>query len=191
MQVLGDDVIEILRNSVRTGARSVRIWWCWGGMIFLGLGVWTPGSPGAEEGGSVDEVEAKEWALDEVTGMKMAPGWEIVRNNCITCHSAQGFLRQKGTLTTWTEIIRWMQQTQNLWVFDEATEETILTYLAENYGPSGEYRRAPIPATLMPKNPYVSAAQLEYEEKVRAGDLEGADREEKKGIKPLIDTNQH
>jgi hypothetical protein len=174
MQAMGEDVTGNGEIGVRSGGSGVGVRRCWGWVVVLGLVMGVPGSRGAEERGSVDEVEEKEWAVDEVTGMKMAPGWEIVRNNCITCHSAQGFLRQKGTMSTWTEIIRWMQATQNLWVFDEVTEETILTYLADNYGPSGEYRRAPIPATLMPKNPYVSAARLEYEEKVKAGQLDAA-----------------
>jgi hypothetical protein len=173
MQVWEDDVNGFFESKITLGGRSASTGTCWCGVVLLALGIWVPGGHGVEAEASEEAGEAKEWTLDEVTGMKMAPGWEMVRNNCITCHSAQGFLRQKGTLATWTEIIRWMQQTQNLWVFDEATEETILTYLADNYGPSGEYRRAPIPVTLMPKNPYVSEAQLEYEEKVKAGEVRG------------------
>ena len=35
--------------------------------------------------------------LDPVTGMKMTGDWEVVRNNCIICHSPQTFLQQRGT----------------------------------------------------------------------------------------------
>jgi mono/diheme cytochrome c family protein len=40
---------------------------------------------------------ADEVPLDAATGMKMAPGWEIVRNHCVICHSPQTFLRQRAT----------------------------------------------------------------------------------------------
>ena len=92
--------------------------------------------------------------IDLVSGLKIAPGWELVRNHCTACHSARHFLRQKGSRQTWEDIIRWMQKTQGLWKFDIVTETTILDYLAKNYAPSGEYRRAPIPHHLLPKNPY-------------------------------------
>ena len=92
-----------------------------------------------------------ELEIDSVTGLKLAPGWELVRTHCTACHSARHFLRQKGSRQTWEEIIRWMQKTQGLWVFDSKTETTILDYLATNYAPSGEYRRAPIPFHLLPK----------------------------------------
>ena len=106
-------------------------------------------------------------ALDPATGMKIAPGWEIVRNNCIACHSAQQFLRQRGNATTWTEMIRWMQREGGLWPLSAETETAIVSYLADNYGPTGAYRRAPIPATLMPKNPYVSEARRTLEKAKR------------------------
>ena len=128
----------------------------------------TVGFLGTSRAQDAEAVKA-EIALDPVTGMKMAEGWELVRNNCITCHSAQQFLRQKGTLTTWTEIIRWMQKSGGLWPLPVEAEDLIVKYLAENYGPSGEYRRAPIPATLLPENPYVSQARRDYEEKRRQG----------------------
>jgi hypothetical protein len=91
------------------------------------------------------------WAEnDPETGFVIAPGWEIVRANCIACHSAKQVTAQRGTKQSWLESIRWMQKTQGLWKFDSATEETILTYLATNYAPAGGYRRAPIPPSLRP-----------------------------------------
>ena len=116
-----------------------------------------------------DKKKEKEIPLDIVTGMKMTGDWELVRNNCIVCHSAQQFLRQKGTLVTWTEIVQWMQKDGGLWPIQPELEKKILTYLAENYGPSDAYRRAPIPATLMPTNPYESKIRKEVEEKRKAG----------------------
>jgi predicted nucleic acid-binding OB-fold protein len=48
-------------------------------------------------------------------------------------------------------MIRWMQDSQNLWQFQADTEAQILDYLAENYPPQPKRRRAPIPASLMPQ----------------------------------------
>jgi hypothetical protein len=47
-------------------------------------------------------------------------------------------------------MIRWMQETQNLWQFDIPTEQGILNYLANEYPPRVNRRRAPIPENLMP-----------------------------------------
>jgi len=112
-----------------------------------------------------------EAALDPVTGMKIAENWELVRNHCIICHSAHQFLRQTGTRSNWESMIRWMQKEQGLWKFDPVTEDKILTYLSENYPPGDSYRRAPIPATLMPPNPYVSAAKREFEAQKAQGKI--------------------
>lgn len=107
--------------------------------------------------------------LDPLTGMKVADGWELVRVHCTVCHSPQQYLKQKGTESTWTDIIRWMQRSGGLWPLDAATEAKIVSYLATNYGPDEAFRRAPIPATLMPVNPYATEARLEFEEKKKAG----------------------
>lgn len=107
--------------------------------------------------------------LDPATGMKMAEGWELVRTHCTVCHSPQQYLRQKGTASTWTDTIRWMQGSAGLWPLDPATEKTIVTYLASNYGPDAVFRRAPIPGNLLPPNPYTTEARAEFEEKKKAG----------------------
>ena len=109
--------------------------------------------------------EEPEVQVDELTGLKMAPGWELVRNNCITCHSAKQFLQQRGTRTTWDYVITWMQERGGLWPLDAETRSTILDYLAENHGPGESFRRPPIPAHLMPVNPYVSEARRALEAK--------------------------
>jgi mono/diheme cytochrome c family protein len=93
---------------------------------------------------------AKAAETDEGTGLAIAPGWELVRAHCGGCHSHRLVTSQRADRQTWLDIIRWMQATQNLWQFDEATENTILDYLAANYPPQPNRRRAPIPPTLMP-----------------------------------------
>jgi hypothetical protein len=88
--------------------------------------------------------------VDPSTGLVLADDYELVATHCVACHSAQQFLRQRGTHATWQGIIDWMQATQGLWEFPEGVEERIVGYLATHYGPEGTWRRAPIPADLMP-----------------------------------------
>jgi len=103
--------------------------------------------------GTAADIEA-----DPLTGLKMTGDWEVVRNNCIACHSPKLITQQSGSAAQWLNMIRWMQKKQNLWQFDPETEKKIIGYLAENYPPQEDRRRAPIPPDLMPPNPYAPAA---------------------------------
>ena len=89
-------------------------------------------------------------SVDEATGLIVAPGWEQVRAHCGGCHSHRLVTSQRADRQTWLDIIRWMQETQNLWQFDPQTEAQILDYLADNYPPLANRRRAPIPPSLLP-----------------------------------------
>ena len=104
---------------------------------------------------------AAEPELDAFTGLRKTGDWELVRNNCVACHSARLITQQRGTKEQWLAMIRWMQKSQNLWQFDPDTEARIITYLAENYPPSEQQRRPPIPPELLPPNPYSSAQNSE------------------------------
>ena len=88
--------------------------------------------------------------VDAETGLAVNPGWELVRAHCGGCHSHKLVTRQRADRQAWLDIIRWMQETQNLWQFDARTETQILDYLADNYPPKTAGRRAPIPPSLMP-----------------------------------------
>ncbi len=88
--------------------------------------------------------------LDAATGLIKNPGWQQVRAHCGGCHSHALVTRQRADRRTWLAIIRWMQETQNLWQFEPATEAQIIDYLAANYPPQPNRRRAPIPPGLMP-----------------------------------------
>lgn len=88
--------------------------------------------------------------IDDATGLAVAPGWQLVRANCGGCHSLKLVTAQRADRQTWLDMIRWMQASQNLWQFEASTESAILDYLAANYPPAADRRRAPIPPTLMP-----------------------------------------
>ncbi len=91
--------------------------------------------------------------LDASTGLIIAPGWEHVRAHCGGCHSHAQVTQQRADRETWLGLIRWMQATQNLWQFPPDIEAQILDYLAENYPPEPNRRRAPIRPDLMPGTP--------------------------------------
>jgi len=95
--------------------------------------------------------------VDDATGLTIAPGWELVRIHCGGCHSHKLVTGQRADRQTWLDMIRWMQATQNLWQFDPQTEAGILDYLAANYPPAPNRRRAPIPTSLMPPRPAADA----------------------------------
>ena len=88
---------------------------------------------------------------DSTTGLIVAPGWQDVRAHCGGCHSHALVTQQRGSRQNWLDMIRWMQETQNLWQFQPDVEDRILNYLAENYPPQPNRRRAPIPASLLPR----------------------------------------
>lgn len=89
-------------------------------------------------------------AIDEATGLTINTGWELVRAHCGGCHSHKLVTAQRADRNTWLDTIRWMQATQNLWQFNAVTENAILDYLATNYPPQPNRRRAPIPPSLLP-----------------------------------------
>ena len=97
---------------------------------------------------------AEEPAIDAFTGFPMTGDWELVRANCIACHSPKLVTQQRGTAEQWLSMIRWMQEKQNLWAFEPDVERRIVAYLAEQFPPSADRRRAAIPPDLMPPNPY-------------------------------------
>lgn len=88
--------------------------------------------------------------VDAASGLIKDEGWELVRNNCVLCHSLKLVTSQRADRQTWLDIIRWMQATQNLWQFDAETEDQLLSYLSKNYPPQANRRRAPIAPDLMP-----------------------------------------
>ena len=93
----------------------------------------------------MDETVDKEVVLplDSISGLVMDEGFEIVRGNCTPCHSAKLITQNRASREGWEKMIRWMQETQNLWPLGE-NESLILDYLAKNYAPVSKGRRAPL-----------------------------------------------
>ena len=96
---------------------------------------------------------------DRVTGLIMSEGWELVQANCTECHSALLVTQNSGNRAVWKSRIVWMQETQGLHELSEATENSILDYLANNYRQKASTRRAGLATNLLPENPYATDSQ--------------------------------
>ena len=81
--------------------------------------------------------------IDSETGLIIGTGFNLVKANCLGCHSGKLITQNKASRATWKEIILWMQETQNLWDLGE-NEPKILDYLAEHYAPGQTGRRLPL-----------------------------------------------
>lgn len=99
---------------------------------------------------SLAQASATGAAIDPQTGLRVGPGWQTVAAHCSVCHSLRLVTAQRADRETWHEMIRWMQQTQNLWQFDPETEDLILDYLSGHYPPARIDRRRPLPDSLRP-----------------------------------------
>ena len=70
-------------------------------------------------------------------------GRALVVANCTGCHSARLVTQNRATKEGWISMIRWMQETQNLWDLGP-NEAPIVEYLAKYYAPEQVGRRAPL-----------------------------------------------
>lgn len=92
----------------------------------------------------INNIEAlNEMPIDDVSGLIIAPGFSLVEKNCLGCHSGKLISQNRGNKQTWTSVIRWMQDTQNLWDLGD-NEEKIIDYLSKNYAPESSGRRKPL-----------------------------------------------
>ena len=80
-----------------------------------------------------------------------APGVNLVRAHCSSCHSERLITQNRGTRDDWERTIRWMQATQNLWPIPPDVEGSILDYLSTHYPPGRAARRPPLHPSLMPR----------------------------------------
>ena len=92
----------------------------------------------------------------DASNLIVAEGWQEVQATCTECHSSLLITQNSGDKAVWESRIRWMQETQGLQVLAPELEESILSYLAANYGQKTYSRRAPLDTQLMPENPFQS-----------------------------------
>lgn len=90
-----------------------------------------------------DNISKATKPIDTESGLVIDPGFNLVKTNCLRCHSSKLITQNKANRETWKETIRWMQKTQNLWDLGE-NESKILDYLAKNYAPGQMGRRLPL-----------------------------------------------
>jgi len=89
----------------------------------------------------------------DTSGFPEAPGQDLVIAHCTACHSGKLVQQNRATRHGWSELIRWMQQTQGLWALAPEIESKLLDYLTAHYGPNQEsaaQRRLPLSQALMP-----------------------------------------
>lgn len=91
----------------------------------------------------VGDNEEIEGGVHVATGLVAGEGLNMVIANCTGCHSSQLITQNRATREGWIRVIRWMQETQNLWELGE-NEEVIVSYLTKYYAPEGKGRRAPL-----------------------------------------------
>lgn len=78
------------------------------------------------------------------TGLVDDQGLNLVIAHCTGCHSAKLVTQNRFNREGWIRVIRWMQETQNLWDLGES-ETAIVDYLTKNYSPDiTGTRRAPL-----------------------------------------------
>jgi D-alanyl-D-alanine dipeptidase len=91
----------------------------------------------------VSDNEKVRDSIHVATGLIADEGLNLVIAHCTGCHSAQLITQNRATKEGWVRVIRWMQETQNLWDLGES-EEAIVNYLTRNYSPEHRGRRAPL-----------------------------------------------
>jgi hypothetical protein len=114
---------------------------------------------------TIDKVSVSDTSkskIDPESGLKINLGWDKVKTNCTSCHSAKIIVSQRGNRATWLEMIRWMQKKQGLWELQPKTEKIILDYLSNNYPPLDAGRRANLPVRALPKNPWQKCCSSEH-----------------------------
>ncbi len=89
---------------------------------------------------NAEDFNAIENGIHVKTGFKNDKDLPLIIASCTPCHSAKLVTQNRATKEGWIGIIRWMQDTQNLWDLGEH-EAPIISYLAKYYGPEDKGRR--------------------------------------------------
>jgi len=84
---------------------------------------------------AVENLPGEIGSIDQESGLVIDHGLTVVKAHCSTCHSAKLVAQNHFSREGWLEVIRWMQEKQNLWDLGEQ-EKVILDYLEKNYAPN-------------------------------------------------------
>ena len=76
---------------------------------------------------------AKEFEKDYETGLIIAEGLELIKENCTVCHPGRFMVINGGDSKFWKAKIRLMQKGFGLWDLDKESESTIINYLSKYY----------------------------------------------------------
>jgi len=87
-----------------------------------------------------EELPGEIGSLDTESGLIVDIGFTVVKAQCGACHSTKLVAQNAFSREGWTEVIRWMQEKQNLWDLGEQ-EAVVLDYLEKNYAPKNMGRR--------------------------------------------------
>ncbi|MGL4614012.1 MAG: cytochrome C [Shewanella sp.] len=103
------------------------------------------------------QAETKtQYSVDPVSGLIMAPGWEIVNYQCNACHTSLIIPQTSADKASWRKTIQWMVDSQGLWDLSD-TWEPVLDYLSTYYGESEMdmtyFRRLALPVNQQPPMP--------------------------------------
>lgn len=136
---------EIQRNlKILTNATLVLVT---SGFVLVYFMVTSPSKSGKKVTITAVQVEEElpefENGIHVRTGFKEDANLNLVIANCTSCHSAKMVTQNRATREGWQTMIRWMQETQNLWDLGES-EGPILDYLAKYYAPEEQGRRQPL-----------------------------------------------
>ena len=93
--------------------------------------------------GNLNDPDAVLEGVHVASGLKAGEGLELVITNCTNCHSAKMITQNRATKEGWESMIKWMQETQNLWDLG-VNQEAIVNYLATYYAPEKKGRRQPL-----------------------------------------------
>jgi hypothetical protein len=111
-----------------------------GAITFNAIVTFKPGERPKNQGQRIERRMTSLNGKDFATGLKIAPGWETVKANCLSCHSSKLIVQNRMTRDGWEKTIRWMQKTQGLGELND-NEAVILEYLGTYYAPQNTGRR--------------------------------------------------
>jgi len=97
--------------------------------------------------------DKEDYPVDKNSGLIMAPGWEMVKQQCNACHSSKLVAQNSGNREVWRGTLQWMIDTQGLWDLSD-TWEPVLKYLSTYYGGDeidmATFRRLPLTKDQLP-----------------------------------------